>query len=87
MGKIVRNKYCTFIFESKNAYVILNSPLRQTFLIETSHPNKKTPPLKLKDDEFMDVIDLAYRRKITDSSKFYDSLYNRYKLTSVSKKL
>jgi hypothetical protein len=87
MGKIVKNKYCTFIFDSKNAYVKINNSINGTFIIETSKPNKKTPLQRLKDDEFLEVLDLAYRYKITSSDKFYKSIYNRYKLTSTMRKL
>jgi hypothetical protein len=87
MGKIVKNKYCTFLFESKNAFVKINGSINQTFVIETLNPNKKSPPLRLKDDEWLEIIDTAYRHKITDSNLFYRLVYNKYRLTSTCKKI
>lgn len=85
--RAVKNKYCTFFFEDKYVFVSINDDdLNPTFMLETNLPNKKSPPLRLKDHEWLDIIDIAYRHKITDSDKFYRLVYNTYKLTAVNRR-
>ena len=88
MGKVitVKNKYCTFYLEAKKVFVKLNDGINPTFVLETADPRRKTPIGKLKDAEWLDVVDMIYRRKITDRNKFNELIYNRYRLTATGRK-
>lgn len=80
--KVVKNKYCTFYLEAKKVFVKLHDGVNPMFIIESPSPSKKLPPGKLKDSEWLEVIDIIYRKKITDKNKFNSLIYNSYRLTA-----
>ena len=81
--KVVRNKYCTFYFLPRTAYLKTNDC---TYVIESKSPTPRTAPLRLKDGEFLDLIDTAYRYRIKSHQLFVELIYTKYKLTRTSRR-